>query len=297
MPVASSTRRVWLTNMAAGCVGGLTASLAIAAVEKRTPLKFAIVTDTHLGRQDKTTAQKQFQAIADELAEVDVEFVLHLGDVVDAGRVEQYSVYKDIRDSIGKPVHEIPGNHDPADAFAKEIRREVDTTVDHDWLRVVLVNNARRTSHDGFFEQEQLDWLEEKCQAAAGENRVLLICCHVPVHTNRPPDRAWYVKPEHGQKRFYEILSRFNGRVAGIFHGHFHNGLRGWDDRAPLHEICFPSAVYNQNRGLEAKDAPGYNPEEFRAGYCLAALGDGKLTLNYQPTGEDAAVTKTMACV
>ena len=31
--------------------------------------------------------------------------------------------------------------------------------------------------------------------------------------------------------------------------------MRGWQDeaRAPLHELCFPSALYNQNRDLAAK--------------------------------------------
>ena len=294
MRTQTTSRRTWFAQTTTTCAGAWTASLAIGAVKERKPIRFAIVTDTHLGRQGKTTPQKQFQAIATELSKADIGFVLHLGDIIDSGRVGQYQVYKKIRDSIGKPVHEIPGNHDPVDAFAREIREAVDTMIDLGWLRVVLMNNARRTSHDGFFEASQLDWLEETATTAADENRVILVCCHVPVHTNRPPDRAWYVKPEHGQQRFYEILAAHRDRVAGVFHGHFHNGLRGWDDRAPPHEICFPSAHYNQKRGLEEKGAPGYNPDEFRAGYCLARLGEGTLSIRYKPIGEAVVLEKAL---
>ncbi len=292
-----STRRGWLATVGAGGAVALSTSLPVAAAQEQPPLSFAVVSDTHLGRQDKMTAQNQWKTVAEELAETDVKFVLHLGDIVDAGREAQYAPYKEIRDSIGKPVHEIPGNHDPAEAFAKKIRREVDTTVDHGWLTVVLMNNSRRTSHDGFFEEAQLDWLAKVCNEAADRGRKILICCHVPVVKNGPPDRAWYVKPEHGQKRFYEIVTAHKEDTIAVFHGHFHNGIRGWDAHAPLHEICFPSVTYNQNRGLEAKGAPGFNPVEFRPGYCLVTLGDGKLAIDYKPTGADVAATKSLATV
>ena len=291
------TRRQWIGQVSAGAAGMFATSLAVAAADEKPNLSFAVVTDTHLGHKNSETAKKRWTATAGELAKADVQFIVHLGDVVDGGREAQYTIYKEIRDSIGKPVYEIPGNHDPAEAFARELRKEIDTTIDQGWLRLVLMNNARRTSHDGFFEEKQLDWLAKVADQAAKDNKAMLVCCHVPVHFNRPPDRAWYVKPDNGQTRFYEILEQYKGRVVGVFHGHFHNGLRGWNDRAPLHEICFPSVLYNQNRALEEKNAPGYNPVEFRPGYCLATLGDGKLTLKYKPTGEDAAMSKTLGSI
>ena len=210
------------------------------------------------------------------------------------GRVEQYPAYREIRDQIGKPVHEIPGNHDPSDAFSREIRQPIDTVVDHDWLRCILLGNAKRTSHDGFFGDEQLDWLDGTCSRLADDDKLGVIACHVPVHTNKPPDRAWYVKPANGQSRFYEIVDKHRDHLLGIFHGHFHNGIRGWDDRNPVHEICFPSALYNQNRGLEERGAPGYNPVEFRPGYTLVTIGGGKLTIRYKPVGDDVAFERDL---
>ena len=81
-----------------------------------------------------------------------------------------------------------------------------------------------------------------------------------------------------------------------MVHGHFHNGIRGWDDHG-IHEICLPSALYNLNRGLKEKGAPGYNPLEFRPGYTRVSLGNGKLALQYKPLGKDVEVQKLINAV
>ena len=256
--------------------------------------EFLVVTDTHLGYREKTGAERQWEKTAAQLAEANGEFLLHLGDVVDRGQEPQYAIYRRIRDTIGKPVHEIPGNHDPVDLFEKHLEVKADRVVDHGGVRFILMGNAHRDSHDGFFTAEQIAWLEARCREAVEEELWVIIAAHVPVHANRPPDRAWYVKPENGQTAFYETLDRFRGRVLALFHGHFHNGIRGWDDRAPLHEVLFPSALYNLDRGLEAKGAPGYNLAEFRPGYVAAAFSEGKLTLRYCPVGETPGVEKVL---
>ena len=78
-----------------------------------------------------------------------------------------------------------------------------------------------------------------------------------------------------------------------FIHGHVHNGLRGWTDH-DVHEICLPSVLYNLDRGLEKKQAPGYNPLEFRPGYVSVTIGDGEMKLSYKPTGNQATVGKTV---
>ncbi|MHC4879473.1 MAG: metallophosphoesterase family protein [Planctomycetota bacterium] len=274
----------------AGTAALLSGSLSVANAAGRERVTFAIVSDTHIGYRGKDSARKQWLKTADEVAKLDVSFVLHLGDVVDGGRVELYPVYREIRERITRPMYEIPGNHDPTDAFAQHIRKPVDTVMDHGWLRCILLNNARRDSHDGFFTEQQLDWLGRQLEATKRDNRLAIICCHVPVHPNRHPDRGWYVKPEHGQKQFYDLASAHREVLVAAFHGHFHNGIRGWNDHSPLHEICCPSALYNLNRRLEEQQAPGYNPIEFRPGYTMATIGEGTLQLQYRPTGEEASV-------
>ena len=289
------TRRDWLHQSAAAVSTLLTTDLALAETSGRKPIELAVISDTHIGYRDQESARAQWGRTSDELARCDAKFVLHLGDVVDGRRVAQYDNYKKERERIGKPVHEIPGNHDPAEAFAEHLRSKIDTVVDHEWLRCVLLSNAHTDSHDGFFTDEQLTWLERKCDEAKSDDRLVVIACHVPVHANNHPDRGWFVKPADGQIRFYEIAKKHRERLLGVFHGHFHNGIRGWTDHDGLREVCFPSVLYNQDRKLEEQKAVGFNPTEFRPGYCLATIGDGRLTLRYKPTGQPVAVEKSLS--
>lgn len=294
MIIKHPSRRIFLGILGAG-LGGLVlrpACVRAAAGRKLSELSFIVVTDTHLGNKDRDTAKKLWWKTAAEIDAAPGAFVLHLGDVVDGGREEQYPVYLEGRGRIRKPVHEIPGNHDPQEKFERHIRKQVDMAFDHEWLRVVMLNNSRTTSHDGFITPEQIAWLREQCDDAAKRGQLLLFAMHVPVHTNKNPDRGWFVKPENGQTEFYALMEQHAARTLALFHGHFHNGLRGWDDHAPVHEVAFPSALYNQDRKLEEKKAAGYNPSEFRPGYTLVSIRDGAMLLEYRPTGTDARVTR-----
>ena len=283
-----SNRRNFLQIAAFGAAGWAFQPGCLLAAKKPLPkVSFLVVSDTHLGYRDKTSAARQWEKTAAEIAKSPAELVLHLGDVVDGGREAQYPVYLKTREQIRQPVHEIPGNHDPQTLFEKYLRKPVDTSVDHHWLRFLLLNNARRDSHDGFLSNAQLNWIDEQCRQAEQDEKYLAICMHVPAHSNRHPDRGWYVKPANGQTRLYEILKTRQKQVLCLMHGHFHNGIRGWDDHAPVQEISFPSALYNGNRNLMEQKAQGYNVPEFRPGYTLVTIENQVMTMSYKPVGAE----------
>lgn len=263
------------------------------AAEPRPDIEFTVVTDTHLGYQDQDKALQLWSKTAAAIARQPGEFVLHLGDLVDRGVAEQYPKYLEAQRQITKPVHAIPGNHDPAETFQKHLRQEIDFAFTHGWLRVVLLNNSHTDSHDGFLTSKQLSWLQEQAETAAKENQQLLFAIHVPVHDNKHPDRGWYVKPADGQTQLYALLKEHGRRTVGLFHGHFHNGLRGWHDHG-VHEICFPSALYNQDRKLEEQKAPGYNPLEFRPGYTRVKITAQEIQLRFQTRDEADALKKDL---
>lgn len=298
---APQPRRIFLQSAALTAGAVLLRPSALADESRRNlQAKFLVVSDTHLGYKDQPTAAAQWKHTAAELAKAEGQFVLHLGDVVDGGREAQYPLYLAARETIGKPVHEIPGNHDPQPLFEKHLVRQVDRVVEHDWLRLLLVNNSRVDSHDGFLTDRQLDWLEEQLSAAGQDKKLVLLGMHVPAHTHRHPDRGWHIQPKEGQTRLYELLGKHRPQIIALLHGHFHNGIRGWSDpgeagAALVHEICFPSALYNQDRKLTEQKAPGYNLSEFRPGYTLVEIRDGTMTLRYKPLGADVAAEKELA--
>jgi predicted MPP superfamily phosphohydrolase len=257
------------------------------AAEGLKPLKFVIVSDTHLGKGESEGPGRNWDKAIDEINGLPGDFVLHLGDVVDSGREPFYPKYVASRAKLKKPIHEIPGNHDPEDLFRKYVSAEIDRSVDYGGVRFVLMGNAHRDSHLGFITPQQIEWLDGQCREAAASDLKLALCLHVPVHTNAHPDRGWHVKPADGQTALYEIVDRYADRLVGLLHGHFHNGIRGWRDRKGLLETVLPSVLYNQDRGWKQKGAPGFVLDEFRPGYTLATLGDGKLVLEYKVLGAD----------
>lgn len=285
-PPRRLSRRSFVASLAAGAGVTVLRPRCLRAAGRDLPaVSFVVVSDTHLGYRDREDAARRWAGTAAEIDRAEGDFVLHLGDVVDGGREAQYPVYREHRKRIRKPVREIPGNHDPRELFEKHIRRPVDAAFDHKWLRVLLVGNARTDSHDGFLSRDQIAWIDGQCRDAAEREMYVAIAMHVPAHTNRHPDRGWHVKPDHGQKELYETLARHRDRILALMHGHFHNGIRGWEDHAPLHEIVFPSALYNRDRRLGQQKAPGYNLPEFRPGYTLVTIRDGAMALRYKPVG------------
>lgn len=287
------TRRSLLATGLAG-LGGMTLLYPHAAwAGKRWPkFRFTIISDTHLGIDDNDLAAQNLARAAAEIGQDPGAFVLHLGDIVDAGREAQFPVYQQIRPMFRAPVYEIPGNQDPQPLFEQYVRTPVDTAFDHKGVRFLLFNNSRFNSHRGHITPEQIAWLEAQCADAAQRGLFLVFCTHVPVHTNSDPDRGWYVQPENGQTEFYALLDRYQDRALALLHGHFHYGLRGWEDRAPTHEIVAPSALYNRDANLMALGAPGYNLPDFRPGYLQAQFKEKKLILRYKPIGAPLSVQK-----
>jgi 3',5'-cyclic AMP phosphodiesterase CpdA len=253
------------------------------------PFSFFIASDTHLGRKESQGPERQWLQALDEMRSLPGDFILHLGDIVDQGRVAQYPIFQASLATWGKPCYAIPGNHDEIPAFRQHVRQEVDTAIDHRGVRILLLNNARRDSHLGFLDPEQLRWLATQLAEAAARRWKVIIACHVPLHSNQHPDRGWHVKPEAGQRECYELLDRHAGLVIALFHGHFHNGIRGWQDRGQLVEVLCPSTCYNQDRSLasalQAGQVSGFFVPELRPGFVQVTLGQGRLVMRYKPLG------------
>ncbi|MDX9883012.1 MAG: PQQ-binding-like beta-propeller repeat protein [Prolixibacteraceae bacterium] len=74
------------------------------------PLRFAHVTDTHVG--GSTGSEDLLQTVEDINSLPDIDFVLFTGDVTEFGSDEELLEAKKIMNRLNKPWYVVPGNHD-----------------------------------------------------------------------------------------------------------------------------------------------------------------------------------------
>lgn len=278
-------RRTFLSCLAAACP--VTRALSLAAEEAAKPLlEFAVVSDTHLGKGGEGPA-KGMAAIVEEINASDAELTLFLGDLVDTGAKNEplYAEWLKLAKRLKRPFYAIPGNHDPAEFFKKYVRPDTDYAVDVRGFRFVLFNDTETGSHDGLVTPGQLKWIGEQVADAAAKGLRVILCAHITAHPNKHPDVGWWVRK--GEKELDELLKAKGGKpIIAFLSGHFHYGLRGWRDRGGVHEIVFPSALWNGARKLEA--APGFVLKESRKGYAFVEVRSKELRVRYKPVGAPA---------
>jgi len=264
----------------------LAVSHARAGEEAAKPLfTFAVVSDTHLSRGGKAATEAMAAAVA-EINASPAEFTLFLGDLVEQGakHEEFYPEWVSTAKGLKKPFHAIPGNHESREFFTKYVRPETDYAFDHKGYRFVLFSDVDSASHDGIVTPAQNKWIAEQVDDAAAKKLRVILCAHVAAHPNKHPDVAWFVR--EGGKELAVLLHAKNDTLVAFLAGHFHYGLRGWDDRAGVLELVMPSLAWNSPRKLEG--APGFWLDEFRRGYVLVDVYDGKLGITYKPLGGEA---------
>jgi predicted MPP superfamily phosphohydrolase len=288
-PVVCDLNRRHFLGVAASGVAGL----AFAAEPARRPeFTFALATDTHLGRQ--AGDDERLQQLVTEINASAAQFTLFCGDLVDNGQAEgkekQYTIWKEIVKGLKQDYFAIPGNHDPDPLFLKHIAEKTDFAFEQKGFRFVCFRNAEpNPGHDGVVTPEQLQWLQARLDEAREKDQRVVLASHVAYHENKHPDVGWYVKK--GREEFGKLLQTHKQIVASLT-GHFHSGLRGWDDTAGIHEVVLPSASWNADRGLSS--APGYSLKEFRAGWVLAEMFADQLVLHYRPLGAEPAASKEL---
>lgn len=79
-------------------------------VQAQPPLRFAHVTDTHVG--SNLADEDLMRTVTDINAQADIDFVIFSGDITEFGSDEELLEAKRIMDQLNKPWYVLPGNHD-----------------------------------------------------------------------------------------------------------------------------------------------------------------------------------------
>jgi predicted phosphodiesterase len=177
------------------------------------PLRFALLSDTHL-----PTGDAVFARLREQLLQLSPppSFAVVIGDFVEEGTIPQHVAYLGIIDHFPIPVFSVIGNHEQWTPQARwnyaRYHGPEDFAFDFAASRFIALNDCvpRR---DGLTDL-QIGWLERQL-AGAPPNRFVLM--HAPPPVLPAP---WGSPPFFNVERFYELVERFGVKL--VVTGHVH---------------------------------------------------------------------------
>lgn len=185
-----------------------------AARADETPLRFAVLTDTHANEEEAARMENLRRVFAAIEAD-DPQFALHCGDITDYGSDASFAAYRDlIPTGLWGRLRHVPGNHEIRwDTSARErFQRWFGPTsysFDAGGLHFVALDPTQSLQEPGLF-GDDLPALREDLAAAGDAPTVMFL--HFPL-----AGRDHYV---NDTDRFLRTIDSFP--VRAIFAGHIH---------------------------------------------------------------------------
>ena len=147
-----------------------------------------IASDIHIGYQGATASMESF--VTDVAQNLKPKDVFCLGDLVHNATLEEYRVYRELRDRLSVPVRECVGNHEHAPNLSNEenlTRFREELGYDTHFYSHLLGNNIfillcderqknlpAGLSYAGYMEPEQVAWFEDTVKTNQDKNVIVL---------------------------------------------------------------------------------------------------------------------------
>jgi Icc protein len=158
------------------------------------------------------------------------DVVIMTGDLVEAGKPEEYARLRRMIAPLSMPVYVIPGNHDAREplraAFADEgyfpASGFLHYTVE-DWpVRLIALDTLVEGKPHGALDEEQLTWLEARLEEQP-EKPAMLLMHHPPFECGIETfDKS---RLQEGDDRLAELVRR-HGNVERAVCGHVHRAIQ-----------------------------------------------------------------------
>ncbi|MEV6993050.1 PQQ-binding-like beta-propeller repeat protein [Streptomyces sp. NPDC093228] len=180
------------------------------------PLRFALVTDTHVNVGSPQTTQWLTQVWA-SIAARTPDLVLHCGDITDTGRPDEFDRYAEILPpELHGKMHYSPGNHDVRwDPSAKEEYHShfgpAPYSFDAGGVHFIGFDPTQVLQEPGHYGPGGLNWLEDDLRRMRPGTPAVLFQ-HFPL------GNTFYYADD--QTAVLDVLADHN--VRGIFAGHIH---------------------------------------------------------------------------
>lgn len=176
------------------------------------PLKFAVVTDTHIGKNKNGVGLQEI--VTDINNNPQIEFVLHAGDISDFGYDDQLKESKRLLDGLNVPYFIVPGNHDTGwsssgSLIYDKLWKEQRFIQDIDEVRFIGFSTGPfgRMSR-GYVPKDQIRWLDSLVTVTSSETPVVFL-------THYPLDKGM-----SNYEEVIEIMKKVNTIAVLVGHGH-----------------------------------------------------------------------------
>jgi outer membrane protein assembly factor BamB/predicted phosphodiesterase len=233
-------------------VAAALAAATLAALSANAGLKFAWLSDTHVGAPH---SEEDLRAsVADINSLNGLSFVIVSGDVTEFGSREQFVKATELLDQLRIPCHVVPGNHDckwsesGATEFAKLWGADRFIFDAGGFRFIGLHEGPVMKMGDGHFAPQDLRWLRETLAVVLAEEPIIFV-------THYPMDDSidnWFAALDE--------LKKYNVQAILVGHGH-------------------------RNKKMDFEGVPGVmGRSNLRAGnpiggYSLVEINDGKMTV------------------
>ncbi len=238
----------------------LSSLLPLLAVADNSPLRFAWLSDTHVG--SGTGEQDLRAAVRDINSLTGLSFVVLSGDVTEYGSRGQLRLAKEILDGLKVPSHIIPGNHDTkwSESGATDFARlwQADRfDFEQDGFRFIgLHQGPVMKMGDGHWAPQDVRWLRETLKNLPDPQQPIIFITHYPIDDSIA---NWYV--------VLDLLKQYNTQVVLCGHGHGN------------HAYLFEGVPGVMGRSNLRGHAPV-------GGFNLVEIKDGVMTFSERVTGQ-----------
>lgn len=282
--------------------GGIPKSLGLigeanAQIAAATGFTFMQISDSHIGfkRPENPDAIGTLREAVDKISAMPTKpsFLIHTGDITHLSKVQEFDDAKQIIDSMGIPVHYVPGEHDVVDddngkaylnRYGKGTKGSGWYSFDQGGVHFIGLVNVVDLKAGGLgnLGTEQLQWLEDDLRAQSTSTPIVVFA-HIPL---------WVVYPEWGWgtedgARVLGYLKRF-GSVT-VLNGHIHQLMQKVEGNVVFHTArstafpqpqpgTAPSPGPMQVPADQLKNYLGITRVDFRQGSERLAIVDSALS-------------------
>ena len=189
---------------------------------------FVQLCDTQLGMGGYQHDVETFKQAVKQINELDPDFVVICGDLVNDATDTSYSDFKSIMNGFKIPCHVAPGNHDVGNIPNDTTLRYYRETIGKDYYdfqhkkHSFIVTNTQLWKVDVENESEKHNnWFEETLKIHHAKQHPIFVIGHYPLYTESPEEDEHYFNiPVVKRKRILELLKKNN--VIAFLTGHTH---------------------------------------------------------------------------